>query len=163
MLKSLRVYSLNQVFVRAFYARGEAMTPVKVALGMAGLNLVLNLLLIWTPLQVAGLAWSTAICAVLQSIVLYRLLERRLPGIMNRTVLFALARILVLSVMTAVAAIIAYSIMEPGTRTDHWFYQLASLLVIVCSGAGAALVSAWLSGMPELAWFLGRETERSQD
>jgi putative peptidoglycan lipid II flippase len=73
-------YCLNQLLVRAFYARGEAMTPVRVAIGMVGLNLALNLILIWTPLRVAGLSWSTGICAVLQVIVLAVLLSKRLAA-----------------------------------------------------------------------------------
>jgi putative peptidoglycan lipid II flippase len=36
-------YSLNQVLVRGFYARGDSMTPVRIAMGLVGLNLLLNL------------------------------------------------------------------------------------------------------------------------
>ena len=71
-------YSLNHVFVRAFYAHGDTMTPLKVAVGVLGLNLALNLILIWF-LREAGLAWSTAICAVLQTCVLAVLVRRFTP------------------------------------------------------------------------------------
>ncbi|MEE2681159.1 MAG: murein biosynthesis integral membrane protein MurJ [Planctomycetota bacterium] len=150
-------YSLNQVFVRAFYARGEAMTPVKVAIVMAGLNLVLNLLLIWTPLRVAGLAWSTAICAVLQVGVLHHLLGRKMGGIVDRDVLNALGKILVVSALTMGAALIVCLLMSPSERLADWFYQLVSLLVIVLAGGCTAFITARLLGMPELAWFLGRQ------
>ncbi len=66
-------YSLNQVLVRGFYAKGDSMAPVRIAMGLVGLNLLLNLVLIWTPLRTAGLAWSTAICAALQSLWLMAL------------------------------------------------------------------------------------------
>ena len=156
-------YSLNQVFVRAFYARGEAMTPVKVAVAIAGINLVLNLILIWTPLQVAGLAWSTAICSVFQVIVLHHLLNKRISGIINRTVLTALLRILLVSVFTAVGASIAALLMNPNSQPDHWFYQLISLLVIVCAGGGVTFLAARLFRMPELSWFLGRQVSPTLD
>ena len=150
-------YSLNQVFVRAFYARGEAMTPVKVAIVMAGLNLVLNLLLIWTPLRVAGLAWSTAICAILQVLVLHHLLGRRMGGILDQEVWNTIGKVLLVGVATAGVALIASLIMAPGGRLDDWLYQLLALFVIVVAGAGAAFAAARIMGMPELSWFLGRK------
>ncbi len=42
-------YSLRQILVRAYYARGEFSYPVKVAAVMVGVNLVLNLTLIFCP------------------------------------------------------------------------------------------------------------------
>ena len=139
------------------------MTPVKVAVAIAGINLVLNLILIWTPLQVAGLAWSTAICSVFQVIVLHHLLNKRISGIINRTVLTALLRILLVSVFTAVGASIAALLMNPNSQPDHWFYQLISLLVIVCAGGGVTFLAARLFRMPELSWFLGRQVSPTLD
>ena len=72
-------YSLTHVTTKAFYALEDAATPLKVSLGMVVLNLGLNLTLIW-PLGVAGLAWSTAGSAVLQTLVLVTLLQRRMAG-----------------------------------------------------------------------------------
>ena len=152
-------YSLNQVFVRAFYARGEAMTPVKVAIGMAVLNLALNLTLIWTPLGVAGLAWSTAICAVLQTFLLHWLLQRRVAGVLDRSVLGAIPRILCVGLMTGIAASIAGWLMDPAAESAQWTYQLVSLGVIVCSGGLIAFIAAGVLRMPELSWLLGRRTD----
>src|SRR5262249_54387339 len=44
-------YSMTHTLTRAFYARGDAFTPVKVAMGMVLLNFLLNITLIWTPLH----------------------------------------------------------------------------------------------------------------
>jgi len=68
-------YFFYQLVVRAFYAFQDSATPVKVALWTIGLNVVLNLVLIW-PLGTGGLALSTAICATLQAAVLLSLLVR---------------------------------------------------------------------------------------
>lgn len=45
----LLFYSLRQILVRAYYARGEYTFPVKVAGAMVVLNLILNLILIHAP------------------------------------------------------------------------------------------------------------------
>ena len=45
------------------YARDDMTTPMRIAVGMVGANVVLNVVLIWW-LREAGLAVSTAVCAV---------------------------------------------------------------------------------------------------
>ena len=69
-------YMLMHLWTRAFYAHDDATTPLKVAAAAVGLNLALNLSLVW-PLGAAGLAWSTAASATAQAIVLAWILRRR--------------------------------------------------------------------------------------
>ena len=70
-------YSLNQLFTRAFYASGDTKTPMKIALVMVGFNVCLNVVLIWW-FREAGLAWSTAICAIGQTVGLMIAAKRKL-------------------------------------------------------------------------------------
>ncbi len=100
----LAFYSLRQIFVRAFYARGDYSFPVKVAAAMVLLNLVLNLTLIHCPdlyrlysrsyyhywnlsdasfpggirLGEAGLALATCLTAIVDTTILALVLRRRL-------------------------------------------------------------------------------------
>ncbi len=70
-------YCANQVQVRAFYARGDTKTPVRVSASMVALNLALNLTLVW-PMGAAGIALSTSISGFLSFVFLQALLRRRL-------------------------------------------------------------------------------------
>ncbi len=70
-------YSASHVIIRAFYSMQDTLTPVKVGAGMVGLNLILNLTLIWF-LREGGLALATAISATVQIIILFAILQRRL-------------------------------------------------------------------------------------
>jgi len=70
-------YCASHVIIRAFYSIQDTLTPVKVGAGMVGLNLVLNLTLIWF-LREGGLALATAICATIQIIILFVLLHKKL-------------------------------------------------------------------------------------
>ena len=100
----LAFYSLRQILVRAFYALDEYTLPVKVSAIMVALNLCLNLVLIHAPdlyrmkaesyyhywnlsqasfpmgikLGEAGLALSTCITAIVDTIVLAYFLRKRL-------------------------------------------------------------------------------------
>ncbi len=69
-------YCEASVLVRAFYAVGDFRTPARLAVWMVGLNLALNLTLIW-PLAEAGLAVSTSVTAAVQVMVLMLVLSRR--------------------------------------------------------------------------------------
>jgi len=72
----LAAYCANQVLTRVFHARQDSKTPVKVGLWMTGLNLGLNLALVW-PLREAGLALSTAVCGFVNAGVMAWLLKKR--------------------------------------------------------------------------------------
>jgi putative peptidoglycan lipid II flippase len=69
-------YSLLFTTTRAFYALKDTVTPTRVAMGALGINLALNLTLVWV-FREGGLALATAISATLQLAVLLFLLRRR--------------------------------------------------------------------------------------
>jgi putative peptidoglycan lipid II flippase len=145
-------YQMNHVFTRAFYARKEPMVPVKVSVAMVALNLALNLTLIFTPLREAGLAWSTAICSMLQVAILGRLLARRVPGIIDREVLLSWrSTALAAAVMTV--AVLASERMLPDV--DRWSIYTLRLGVGVVVGMAVFFGVAAILGMPEV-----RETLR---
>ncbi len=102
----LAFYSLRQILVRAFYAKGDYSFPVKVAAAMVILNLILNLTLIHCPdlyrlfsksyyhywnltdasfpggikLGEAGLALATCLTAIVDTSILALALRRRLKA-----------------------------------------------------------------------------------
>ncbi|MHC4991259.1 MAG: murein biosynthesis integral membrane protein MurJ, partial [Planctomycetota bacterium] len=146
-------YSLIHVLTRAFYARGDSNTPVKVAVGMVALNLALNCTLIWTRLEEAGLAWSTAICATIQALVLLTLVRRHARAVLRGDVLAGAARSIGITVLMTVA-VGAVLIAMPEPRT--WAWSLLSLLAAVGAGSIVVFVAAAALRMPELRWALGR-------
>ena len=129
------------------------MRPVKIAVAMVALNVCLNIALIFTPLREAGLAWSTAICAIVQAAVLAWVLVQRVPGFMSRDVLASWMR----SVIAAGALLLAIVAIAPfvpaGTTWMEMAIALASKIVI---GTAAFVLAARAMAMPELGWALGR-------
>lgn len=69
-------YFCQQIVTRVFYSLHESKPPAMTALVAVGINICLNLLLIW-PLGAAGLALSTALCSYIQVAILLILLRRR--------------------------------------------------------------------------------------
>jgi putative peptidoglycan lipid II flippase len=147
-------YSLNHVLTRAFYARHNTRTPMRVAVSMVALNFALNLVLIW-PLREAGLAWATAASAMVQTGVLLVLCGSRL-GVrpLDRETLAAFARMLLASLVMAAAVkgvMLAWS-----AETMSWAMRAARLATCVAVGAGAYVASSWALRAPEMSWMLQR-------
>ena len=70
----LAAYFTQHIFVRAFYALKNSKTPARIALWMVGVNLILNLSLVFV-LEERGLALATAVCAVIQVLWLRKRLQ----------------------------------------------------------------------------------------
>lgn len=151
---SIWAYCIVQVLTRAFYAKGDLSTPVRLALSMVTLNLALNLVLIFTPLKEAGLAWSTAFCGAVQALVLWSLLHRSHGGLLQRNVLGSALRSVLATAVMAGAVIVVLIVLGPATT---WSASLANLLCAVGAGGVVYMGCAAAAGMPELGWALGRK------
>jgi len=73
-------YSLNQTLTPLFYAHGDTKTPVKLAAMMVVLNIALNAILMQFIAH-RGLALSTAITALVNYLLLRRLITKKLPEV----------------------------------------------------------------------------------
>ncbi|MCC6676129.1 MAG: murein biosynthesis integral membrane protein MurJ [Phycisphaerales bacterium] len=147
-------YSLNHVFTRAFYARGDTRTPMKVAVGMVLLNLALNLILIWW-LREAGLAWATSIAAMIQCVTLGALVHRKLGvAVLDAPTVKGVVRIVV---AVALMAIAVAGVMWAWPAAATWPGHLARTAGLCMVGAAAYLAGSKVLRTPELGWLLHRE------
>ncbi len=146
-------YSMVHVLTRAFYARSEPRTPVLIACLVVGLNLALNLVLIW-PLGEAGLAWSTSLCSFVQVTLLLIALRRRTGTIVDRGVVRSWLIMLALSlVMGAAVWLIGRPLLGPEMS---WSASLLALAAMVFTGGVIVLLGSAALRRPELGWALGR-------
>jgi putative peptidoglycan lipid II flippase len=158
-------YSLNHVMTRAYYAKGDTKTPMRVAIACVLINLTLNLTLIWR-FKEAGLAWATATSATVQVLTLI-LLAPRLLGVrpITQDSLLAFAKIAVAAGCMA-GAVLALQHLAPRliaamnlTETlspDRWLTWTLRLAGCVLVGAGTYAVAAVLLRLPELRWLTQR-------
>ena len=146
-------YSMIHVLTRAFYAVGNAKTPVKIAVSMVGLNLILNCTLIWTPLHEAGLAWSTAICATLQAAILLWCTQRKTPHTVNTEVIFSWTKSII---VTSLMFVIAWIVLANLPAVSTWGASFAQLIIVVLVGMLVVCSAAGAFRMPELWWALGK-------
>jgi putative peptidoglycan lipid II flippase len=152
-------YCASQVIVRGFYAMNDTATPVRVAAAVVGLNLALNLTLIW-PMAEAGLAVSTAVSAAVQTLVLMAVFSRRKAPLQWRPLLATLARTIAATLV--MAAVVGASI-SIAPDDDRLTGQLVRVGLPVAFGAAAYCNSYWLFGGRELGmlWH-GKVDEQSR-
>ena len=143
-------YCASAVIVRGFYALGDFRTPVRVAAWMVGLNLALNLTLIW-PLAEAGLAVSTSVAAAVQVFLLVAIFSRRQAPLEWRPLMATAARtILATVVMAGVVCVTLAQLPRHGGLMS----QLIRVGVPVGVGGVAYCGLYWLLGGRELGMLL---------
>ncbi len=148
-------YSLNHVLTRGYYAKQNTSTPMRIAVAMVLLNIVLNFVLIW-PLREAGLAFATAISSVVQCGVLIALAPRLLGvspfdsatarGFVRTGICALVMTAAVYGVLTAVRTV---------TDASYVHSALRVLVGVVVGGASFAACAVVLR-LPELRWLTQR-------
>lgn len=167
-LYSVGLVSMGIVFllVRAFAARLNTKTPVKVSVAAFLLNVGLNLVLVRTPLRHAGLALATSISFTAHAVLLYVILNRDMAsfGAPLRPVdllapggKIALSAAALVAVLWVVDGWLGMRIAESRT--------VSRLVRIVLAGGGAAaayVAVAWLLRLPEIVGLFSRRRGRDQ-
>lgn len=130
------------VLIRAFYSVRDTATPVKVGAVCVGLNLVLNLSLIWV-LQEGGLALSTAICAIAQIVILTVILQKRLRIKIGGEVFVSLQKTVIASLAMAVVCWLTLKMFpgaDGGGLLGKGLRLLVPLLTSLATFAGTSVL-----------------------
>lgn len=131
-------YTIQYLYLRAFYALDDTKTPFGLQIWISGANAVLAVALVlsWNdPHSVAGrLALAYSASYLLGAFLTHRALKRRLPELDGRALGQQLARLLLAS---APAALIAWLITWAGSGlASSWL----RLLVLIVAGLAAVVV-----------------------
>ncbi len=146
-------YSMTHVLTRGFYAMKDTRTPMVLSILTVLLNVTLNLILIW-PLGAAGLAWSTAICAIVQCGLMLWIMRGYIEAPVDRSVMISWLRTASLSLLMAAALAPALWFYPPGELSKRG--TLLELIIMLAVGLAVYLGGAWLLGSQEIAWVLKR-------
>jgi putative peptidoglycan lipid II flippase len=148
-------YCTSQVIVRGFYALSDAGTPARVAAWMVGLNLVLNLTLIW-PMAETGMAASTAFAASVQTLILVFLFSRRHAALLWKPLLATVVRTILASLAMACTVYAAMAWMPAPDTLIHRFVQV---IVPISLGVAAYCGTFRLLGGRELGTLVSGRSE----
>ncbi|MFT5170038.1 MAG: putative peptidoglycan lipid II flippase, partial [Candidatus Omnitrophota bacterium] len=114
-----------KIMVAAFHALQDTKTPVKVAALCLVINAILNVVLMF-PMKISGIALASAIAGSIDLIILFYLLNKRLPGISKGVLKFS-SKVIIAALVTGVCGYLLWHNVSYG-------YELVRLFVIGISG-----------------------------
>jgi putative peptidoglycan lipid II flippase len=132
-------YCALHVLTRALYALGRHSVPAIVAGVTVGVNLALNLILVW-PFGEAGLAASTSLCAAVQAVFLAAFLNRLGLLAARSDIMLSTGKAMCSTVLMAVAVLLASRLVPAAGPT--LFVRAARVFVPTTAGVAAYLASA---------------------
>jgi putative peptidoglycan lipid II flippase len=142
-------YFCNHILLRAFFARKDTRVPLLLACVLAGVNILLVVGGMFTPLKSGAIGAATAATSTLNAAALVWVLRRRLGGIGGRRLLTSVARTIVACVVMVAAM---WAIWHFAAPDESW----KIILFCVPTGLAAFLASAVALRCPELRELLKR-------
>jgi len=140
-------YCANQIQVRAFYARKDTLTPVKVSAAMVLLNLSLTLALV-KPLGERGISIANSVTGFASFLVLNTLLRKSQPDLSLKPVFTGFLKSFAAGALMGGAAWGVYRLMGGGLG-DTIARKLALAFVPIAAGMAVYLLLARILGMDE--------------
>ena len=146
-------FAATKILVPAFYSTQDTQTPVRIAILVMGLNIVLNLLFI-RPLLNGGPALATSLAGVLNATLLFWVFRRRHGRVGGRQIALALVRVGLASagmglITWWLASWVRFVSLEP-----LWM-RAGKLGLILATSAAVYFALAWILRCEELSDIYG--------
>lgn len=141
----LPAYIASKVFMTAFWAHEDTVTPVKVSMWSAIMNIILCLVLIG-PLGVAGISVATGLAGWIQVYLLHKKLKTRDALEFDDRLRVVFPKIAVCScLMALVLSVLAY-VLHDQFRGDM-FTKILALVALIGAGSLTYALSVQISGV----------------
>ena len=131
----LSAFSAVRVLVPVYYSLGMTRIPVTISFVTIAINVVLNIMLM-EPLQHRGLALATSISSVLNFVLLFEVLRRKIGPMGGRALSRSAGKILLASLLAALAAFAA------AWEVESWLGLTSVIARMAVVGSGLAAAAA---------------------
>ena len=124
--------TIYHITVRAFYAQQNTKTPLYVSLFAISLNIILAIFLsMEVGMGAYGLAWAQSIVAVVEVVILFIILNKRMPGLFNKSFSRAILKMILSTAVVAVVCYLSVRIMPFSDSDNSFFSAFPKFMVIV--------------------------------
>lgn len=135
--------SIYHISARSFYAQQDTKTPLYISLFSIGFNIILA---VWFTMSlgwgVRGLAWAQSIMAMVEVIILFAIMSRRIPKLFDATMLRALGRMIGATGLMAIATYVLVTVFPLKSTDQNFIATFPKFALIV---ALSMAVYLWLS------------------
>lgn len=149
--------SVYHIAARSFYAQQDTKTPLYISIFTISLNVFLAVLFtMHFDMGVYGLAWAQSFVAMIEVFILFIVMQRRIPNLIDRPFFGAVTRMLSATGFTSVAAYFAVNTFSLQA-TDQSFISLFPKFIIICLLSGSVyLLCSKLMSISEVDPVLSR-------
>lgn len=143
--------SIVPIIIRGFYSIQDTITPVVIGFVVLIFNLILNLSFVkFSHLAIGGIAFSTSLTSILEMILLYRMLGRKIRGLKTRELMSSGIKSLIASIIMGLAAFLSSRAIEAVIGYSSKMAQLIGVGVPIVIALIVYVAAAYILKMPEL-------------
>lgn len=147
--------SAVQIITRGFYSIQNTKTPLRVAVLVETMNIVMNILFVkFTKFGVAGIAFSYSFTSVVNMVMLYRNLSKNVNGLKTANTLSSSIKATIASVLAGIAAL--FMTMAINSRIGFASKGVQTINVVSTMAVAGIIyfVSTYYLKMPEVHYAL---------
>ncbi len=138
-ITGLIFYSLNKIITPLFFAAGDTKTPVKISSLMVILNIVLNVSLLLV-LKHIGIALATSLTALIQFVILFVLIRKKLPYVKIKSMKINIIKITSISlIIFAFNLLVNYILNSSDTFTSIVRFAINGVIFALILVVGAVV------------------------
>ncbi|MCK4601701.1 MAG: murein biosynthesis integral membrane protein MurJ [Phycisphaerae bacterium] len=165
-------YFCSHILLRAFFSQKDTSTPLRISCLMAAVNMLMVLVLVFTPLKSRAIGLATAVTASANVVLLTWVLRRRWGRIGFRRISVSLLRTFVATVCMAAAVLAVLQYLPPAARqlAAQWgvYWADSAILVLASIPAGGmafllAAAALRCEELRELRGIIGGRTSTDDD
>lgn len=149
--------SIYHIAARAFYAQQDTRTPLYISIFTIALNIALA---IWFALGLGlggyGLAWAQSLVAMIEVIILFIVMARRIPGLFDRVTVHAIARMISATGFTSLVTYISVQLFQLQNSDQTFLSTFPKFCVIGILSVTAYVTFCWLLKIEEVVPILAR-------
>jgi putative peptidoglycan lipid II flippase len=157
-------FSLNQLLTRAFYAKGDTLTPVRISVILMVVNFALSFVGVWF-LKEAALGWAATVTAIAQTFVMIVIAKRRFcpqgEPIFDGPTRRSISRVCAAVMVMGAIVMLTQNVWVLPQNAPRWLI-LVRMLSYVILGAAVYAGEAYYSRSPEMAWLMSRNSQKSK-
>ncbi len=143
--------SVYHIAARSFYAQQDTKTPLYISFVAIGLNIVLAIVFtLVLNMGAYGLAWASAIVAIVEVSILFFMMSRQIKGIFDGTFVHAISRMVIATGIMTIATYVCARLF-PFQSNDHSFFAVfPKFAVIVAISLSIYAAICRLFNLPEV-------------
>ena len=145
----LFAYACVRLITMSFYALKDTKTPVKIGIYIVFINIALDLILV-RYLAHSGLALATSVAAIINLIILLKVLQDKIGNLELKSQTSFLIKIIISSIFLAIICVLISNYFGSVLDLNNKYNQIIQVIVSIFSGGMVYLISSYILGVKEV-------------